>query len=160
MESSLFFFLAGLLIFGMNRCLRNRPERIRFFGFVGSGLIAGMLLTLIVGPPWQDLLRIPAVFVPAMTGFAGIILFMASRAGIITKPGIQYLATTAMGIGTAVLSYGTIALYRILSGRIPFSAQTEKLLILLLLLASFLTVLGFTFPERWFKQKHPQESSE
>ena len=153
MESSLLFFFVGLAIFGVNRLVKTQREGVRMVGFLSTGIAAGFVVGLIVGTPWPESYHMPLSLVPAITGLAGILLYFAEKGQMITRPGIQYMATILLGLILTGLSYSFVWIYRHVNGLFPLSGQGKQLLFMLLLLVSFLTVFGYTFPERWFKRQ-------
>ena len=160
MESSLLFFFVGLAIFGVNRLVAHQPEWVRMVGFLSASIAAGFVVGLIAGTPWPESYHMPLSLVPAITGMAGILLYFSEKGRMITRPGIQYMATVLLGLMLTGLSYGFVWIYRHARGLFPLSGQGKQLLFMLLLLVSFLTVFGYTFPERWFKRtasEKPQE---
>ena len=87
-----------------------------------------------------------------------MVLYLAEKRELVTKPGVKYFATFILGAILTALSYGIIALYRNLAGLAPLSSENNQIVLMILLLISFLIVFGYTFPERWFKQKNAQET--
>lgn len=157
MESLLLFFLVGLFIYLSKHLAKSKHEGIRFLTFFGSGILSGVLVGLVAGPPWPPSVQIPGGGVAVVGGLAGIVLYTADRGKLITRPGIQYFATILLGLVLAGLSYGFVLLYTTLA-RCEHRKPGEGILIpLVFLLIGFLTVFGYTFPERWFKQRQSRK---
>lgn len=160
MESSLLFFLVGLSIFGGTHLTKSENETVQFLVYFGIGIVSGLILGLFISPPWPPSVQIPRGGVPVVTGLAGIILYAAEKKKLLTRPGLQYFATILLGLLIAGLSYGLLMIYQSLSN-IEYRSPEEKIyIILVFLLIGFLTVFGYTFPERWFKQRKLRKNIE
>ncbi len=152
MESLFLFFLVGLTIFISTHFIKSARETDRFLIFLGSGILSGLLIGLLAGTPWPPSVQIPGGGVAVVGGLAGIVLYIADRGKLITRPGLQYFATILLGLVLAALSYGVVSLYTAFATvehRIP---EERTLVPLVFILVGFLTVFGYTFPQRWLKQ--------
>ena len=162
MEPLLLFFVAGLCIFLGRLTVKSERTALRLFAFVGSGILAGILIDFAVGPPWPPAISIPRGGSVVVTTLAGVVLYAADRGKLINRPGIRYFATILLGLVLAGLSYVSVRLYGTLAG-VPYlylAPRGSSLLLLVLTLVGFLTVFGYTFPERWFKQRQMQRKIE
>ena len=153
MESSLLFFLVGLGIFGAKILTRGRPGAIRLLVFVAGGALSGLIIGLFSGSSLFMMFRIPWGIMPIIGATAGLVLYGADKSELIHKPGIQYAVTILLGSVLAGLSYGIISIYRMVSSETQTIFQPRNIIVLSYLLIGFLSVFGFTFPERWFKRR-------
>ena len=158
MESSLLFFFVGLSIFGAKHFMGKRSEALCFIIFVGIGVLSAGIIAFIAGSALFPVLRIPVGFWAVFGGVAGIILYTAERSGLIDKPGIRYITTILLGSILAGIAYGLMILYRTITRIDAFIPN--NLLLLSFVLMGFLTVFGYTFPERWSKQRNPNSRSD
>ena len=157
MESSLLFFFVGLSIFGAKYFAGKRSEALRFVVFAGSGVLSTGIIALIAGSALFPMLRVPVGYWAVIGGIAGILLYAAERGGLIDKPGIRYITTVLLGSILAGVAYGLMVLYRAVT-RID-AGTPNNLLLLSFVLMGFLTVFGYTFPERWSKRRCPHSRS-
>jgi hypothetical protein len=160
MEISLFYFLAGIAIFGCKSLFQSASGGLRWVIFAGSGAAAMALLRLILGSPLTPILNLSVGLMTLMGAVAGTVLYGADRSGMITKPGLQYFSTTILGLVVSASFYGLTHLSAALSGMAIPSIGQGTLIPLFFILMGFLVVFGFTFPERWFQQKQAQERAE
>ena len=159
MESSLFYFLVGLSIFATNRMIKWKSESVRMLSFIVCGGVSGYLITLFAGTPWHAFGMIPPIGVPVITGLAGILLYVAEKNRFFTQNGIQYVATIVLGLILAGLSFGLLTVYHKIRGIGYLTSNESMTVFLMFLLMNFITVFGYTFPERWFKQKQIRDNS-
>ena len=153
MEISLFYFLAGMAIFGCKSLFKNISGGLRWVIFAASGAAAMTGLRLILGSPLRPILTLSVGLMALMGVVAGTVLYGADRSGMITKPGLQYFSTTILGLVVSASFFGLTHLSAALS-RTPIPSPGEGTLIpLFFILMGFLVVFGYTFPERWFQQK-------
>ena len=159
MESTFLFSLVGLSIFGAKFLVKSASGTVRFSVFLGTGILAGVILVLAAGPPWPPSVQIPAGGVPVITGLAGILLYVAEKRSILTRPGLQYIATLLLGLLLAGLSYGIFLIYQSIAQLEYRSPQEKTAVILIFVLIGFLSIFGYTFPERWFNQRRSHEEN-
>ena len=159
MESALLFFVVGLSIFAAKFLVRERSETVRFFVFLGSGILSGGILGLLTGSSFSTL-NIPWGLFALIGGTAGLIIYGADRSKLITRPGIQYIATILLGFILAAISYGSMRLYMTITQIEIQNPNTARLLPLTFILIGFLTIFGYTFPERWFKMRKTYNDSQ
>ena len=159
MESSLVFFLVGLAIFGMKHLLKKQATILRLAAYVVVGIADGVIFNLLAVSPWPPSIRMPWGLVPFITGMTGLLLFAAEQWNLITKPGLQYIATILLGLILTGASYLFIVLYRSLINLISLTPQMNRSVLLNLLLICFLAIFGYTFPERWFKQEEKKQET-
>ena len=156
MESALLFFIVGLSIFAAKFLVKDRSETIRFLIFLGSGILSGGILGFFTNSSFSMLL-IPWGLFALTGGLAGVIIYGADRLSFITRPGLQYIATILLGFILAAISYGFMRFYVILTKIEIQNLSTARILPLTFLLIGFLTIFGYTFPERWFKHRKEAE---
>lgn len=160
MENSLFYFLAGIAIFGSKSLFKPVGGWLRYMVFTGSGAAAMAVLRLILGSPLTPILNLSMGLMVLMGTVAGTVLYGADRSGIIMKPGLQYFSTTILGLILSASFYGLMHLSAALSGNAVPSLGQGTLIPLFFVLMGFLIVFGYTFPERWFKQREAQRAEE
>jgi hypothetical protein len=153
MESSLLFFLLGLSVFGVKWIVGDRPEWIRIVAFIVTGALSGLIIGFIGGKQLLIMLQLSRPLLAGIGVAAGIVLYSADRVGLIYKPGIQYIVTILLGSILAVISYVLLLIYQSILPTEHIVSPPTRLLALSFFLIGFLTVFGYTFPERWFKQK-------
>ena len=152
MESALLFFLVGLSIFGAKYLVRNRHEKIQSLAFLGFGVLSASILGLFTQSS-SSILYIPWGIFPFIGGAAGLIIYGADRFKLITRPGLQYVVTILLGLILAAVSYGFTMFYMTIMGRPVQNSEVNRTLLMSFVLIGFLTIFGYTFPERWFKQR-------
>lgn len=153
MESLLLFFIVGLLIYITKLLVKKQTPLIRLPSFVGSGFIGGGLITLLTDYPLGPTMQIPWGITAIIGGLAGIILYGTEKGKLITRPGIQYFVTIFLGLCLASLSYGLIHLYKTFFRAGDMTLGNGTLPLIVFVLVGFITIFGYTFPERWFAQK-------
>ena len=153
MESSLLFFLLGLSVFGAKWIVRDRPEWIRIVTFIVTGVLSSMIIGFIGGERLLLMLQLPRPLLVLIGAASGIVLYSADKVGLIYKPGIQYIVTILLGSILAVISYVLLLIYQSILPTEHIVSPPTRFLALSFFLIGFLTVFGYTFPERWFKQK-------
>jgi len=153
MESLFLFFIVGLLIYVTKLLVKKQTPLIHFLSFVGSGFIGGGLITLITDYPLGPTMQIPWGITAIIGGLAGIILYGTERGKLVTRPGIQYFVTILLGLCLAGLSYVLVHLYTTFFRAGDMTLDRGALSLLVFVLVGFLTIFGYTFPERWFAQK-------
>jgi hypothetical protein len=153
MESFLLFFLIGLTIFGVKYITKDQSNSIQFIAFAAGGALSGALIGFLGGSSLFPIFRIPWGVLPVIGAMAGLLLYSADKSGLIHKPGIQYIVTVVLASVLAGLSYGIVFVYRMIVIEPQPIAQPRNIVLLSYLLIGFLTVFGFTFPERWFKRR-------
>lgn len=152
MESALLFFLVGLSIFGAKHMVRERPEKIRSLAFLGIGLLSAGILGLFTQSS-SSISYIPWGIFSFIGGAAGLIIYGTDRFNLITRPGLQYVVTILLGLILAAVSYGFTMFYLTIMGRTGQNIGVNRTLLMSFVLIGFLTIFGYTFPERWFKQR-------
>ena len=153
MESTFLFSLVGLSVFAAKLASQKLKIRVRLYIFIFTGMAAGLGVGLIIGFPLSPAVEIPRMLTSVFGGIGGLILFYTNETKLIYKPGIQYITTVFLGSLLAGISYGITLLYIQLSGaevRMPVSGPNIAVIFLLM---GFMIIFGFTFPERWFKQR-------
>lgn len=151
MESLLLFFLVGLFIFAAKCLTKNQSGTARFLAFLGSGLLAGTGIGLTIGSPLDPMIDIPWWQVTVMGGMAGMILYRAEIINLFTHSGIRYFSTILLGFVLSMLSYGLFLLHVIIIQNVTLVYARKTVVILVFILIGFITIFGYTFPERWFK---------
>ena len=111
MESSLLFFLVGLFIFATSLFVRKNRSSIQFMVFLGSGIIACGILSIITSSLLYPIVQISRIGMIVMGGLAGIVLWVAERGKLINRPGIQYFSTIILGLILTGLYYGLMFFY-------------------------------------------------
>ena len=155
MESILLFFLIGLSIFAVKWLTKNQSGKTRFLAFLGSGLLAGTGIGLTIGSP-LDFLDIPW-WQAAVTGcMAGLVLYRAEMISLFTRSGFRYFSTILVGFVLSILSYGLFLLHATIAQNSSLVYARTTVVILVFILIGFITVFGYSFPERWFKQHNSQ----
>ena len=155
MESLLLFFLVGLFIFVIKCLTKNQSGTTRFLAFFGSGLVAGAGIGLTIGSPLDPMIDIPWWQVTVTGGMAGIILYRAEMLHLFTHSGIRHFSTILVGFVLSMLSYGLYLLHAtIISDASSLAYARKTVVILIFILIGFITVFGYSFPERWFKQNN------
>jgi len=150
MESTLLFFLVGLSIFAAKYVAKNQPDGTRLLVFFASGTLAGGIVGLAAGSPFWPMVAIPRISMAAVGGLAAIIIYGSEKANLTNKPGIRYFATIFLGLVLAGLCYGFMRLYMTLA-QLEFRTPSDKTVVILVwVFIGFLTMFGYTFPERWF----------
>ena len=153
MESSLLFFLLGLSVFGAKFMMKDRPEWVRIVAFIVTGALSCIIIGFIGGEKLLLVLQLPRPLLAVIGVAAGIVLYGADRTGLIHTPGIQYIVTILLGSILAVISYVLLLIYRSMLPTEPIVSPPTRLLALSFFLIGFLTVFGYTLPERWFKRR-------
>jgi hypothetical protein len=160
MEFALLFFMAGLFIFAVKHGVQEKSRSIQFMAFLVTGIVSGIIISFAAKPPWPDDMSIPRQAIPILAGLAGILLFIVERYKLISRPGILYFITIILGLIHACISYMLFIVYKfITSGSFQTPANGTGFFIVLLLIG-FVTMFGYTFPERWFRQQKPKKESE
>jgi hypothetical protein len=160
MESSLLFFLLGLSVFGVTFMIKDRPQWIRIVAFIVTGTLSGAIVGFIGGERMLVMLQLPRPLPAGIGAVAGIVLYSADKVGLIHKPGIQYFVTILLGSILAVISYILLLIYQSILPAEHIVSPPTRLLALSFFLIGFLTVFGYTFPERWFKQQKEKRGGE
>lgn len=161
MESVFLFFLVGLSVFLIKHLVKNRSAGVQFLAYLGSGLFSGWVVGLAAGSALSAVAAIPREGAVVMGGLAGVILYAAERGGLLTRPGIRYFATILLGLVLAGLSYVMMVLYAGLGRGVAYRAPAGGARVpLTFVLVGFLTVFGYTFPERWFRQRRVTDTEE
>jgi hypothetical protein len=160
MESALLFFMAGLFMFAVKQGFRQRKPGARFLAFLGTGVLSGLIISFITEEPWIRFVNTPRCYIPLVTGVAGILLYIADEKKLIFKTGIKYTITIVLGGIHALVSYFLIWVYARLAGTGSITLFTDTGLFVVLLLVGFVTMFGYTFPERWFKTSEPEKEKD
>ena len=152
MESSLIYVIIGLAVFFAKVLLRSGSSMTRLPVFVLAGAAAGAGAGVIAGYP------LPAASLPdwlgAVFGFtAGFILYFLDRYNWVSRSGFAYAATLVPGGILAVLLYGITYCYMLIVPVQIHTPITGLQMWTLFMAVGFASVLGFTFPERWFRRR-------
>ncbi|RKY53391.1 MAG: hypothetical protein DRP89_06280 [Candidatus Neomarinimicrobiota bacterium] len=159
MESSLLFFLVGLFIFATSLFVRKNRSSIQFMVFLGSGIIACGILSIITSSLLYPIVQISRIGMIVMGGLAGIVLWVAERGKLINRPGIQYFSTIILGLILTGLYYGLMFFYTTFVKTSYRIGKNKTPLFLAFLLIGFLIAFGYTFPQRWFIQRKSKEKT-
>ncbi|MCD6116912.1 hypothetical protein J7K93_07850 [bacterium] len=156
MEQSLYFFLAGLAVFGIKIVLpKNTKEWIRVLAFLMLPSIMLLIMSSFFGPLVPEHVNFPkqgiVLFLSGL--FAGLVLYLADRTEFIFRPGIKYFATFFLGFIISGISFGISSLFCSIYNFPQEPTQLIGARIIYFLLSGFLIVFGFTFPSRFFRKK-------
>jgi len=156
MEQSLYFFLAGLTIFGINIFLTKKvKEWVRILAFLLLPSLMLLFMSIFFGPLVPEHVNFPKQHIVLFLSglFAGLVLYIADRTKLIFKPGIKYFATFFLGFLVSGISFGISSVFCSIYNFPEESIQQWEARILYFLLSGFLIVFGFTFPSRFSKGK-------
>ena len=152
MESYLLYFIVGLGVFLAKLLVQRRANSIQLAAFLLAGALGGAGAGLITGFP------MPAADIPAYMGIliglaGGLLLYWIDQKKWVSRPGLAYLTTIVPGLILAFFIYGTTYVYILLT-KIPVHTRITGIQMWALFGAvGFAIGLGFTFPERWFRQR-------
>ncbi|MBN2029077.1 hypothetical protein JW824_02435 [bacterium] len=158
MESLLLFFLVGLFIFVIKNLTKNQSRTNRFLAFSGGGFLSGAVIGLAIGSPLDPLIDIPWWQVAVIGSMAGMILFRAEMINLFTYGAIRHFSTILLGLVLSILSYGLFLLHATIAQSTSLLYARKTVVILVFILIGFITMFGYTFPERWFKQRNSQNN--
>lgn len=160
MESTLLFFLVGLVIFGIGRINHPLIEERRFFLYSSAGFLAGVLLGKLGKFEWMPPSMFGWIF-PAFSGWlTAIILYIAERSGIFLKSGIQYIATILLGSLQAILLFILFKVRLILLQMESTGLRiNNEMLFLICLSIGFVSIFGYALPYRWFIQNQTKRAA-
>lgn len=158
MESLLLFFLVGLFIFAMKRLTKNQNRTNRFLAFSGGGFLAGTAIGLATGSPLEPLINIPWWQMAVSGSMAGMILFRAEIINLFTHRVIQNFSTIFLGFVLSILSYGLFLLHATITQNTSLLYARKTTVILVFILIGFITMFGYTFPERWLRQHNSKNN--
>jgi len=152
MESYLLYFSVGLVLFFAKLLVQSRSVWTRLAVFLFTGAAAGFGVGVLAGFP------MPAVLIPDYMGafiglFSGALIFWIDDHKWITRPGLAYIITIVPGLILALLIYGLTWAYMLLTGMSAQASITGMQMWSLFIAVGFSIVLGFTFPERWFRRR-------
>ncbi len=149
MESSLLFFLVGLTIFLVSILVRIDSQRVRLILFTAAGFVSASVVGKLSGQALYSNLNIPWSLYAVVGGLAGVVLYVAERLEIITRPGIRYMATIIL----AAVIFGAFYTLTVIYYSIIKIDYSGSFLPFTLLLISFVIVFGYTLPVRFIGQK-------
>ena len=158
MESLLLFFLVGLFIFVIKSLTKNQSRINRFLAFSGGGLLSGAVIGLTIGSPLDPLIDIPWWQVAVIGSMGGMILFRAEMTNLFTCGAIRHFSTILLGFVLSILSYSLFLLHATIAQSTSLLYARKTVVILVFILIGFITMFGYTFPERWFKQRNSQNN--
>lgn len=152
MQSSLLYFTVGLTVFFMRLVTDRLPAALRLLLYTAAGAGAGLFCGLIAGYP------LPAAALPgwlsAVPGAAaGLLIFELNRGGWIVRPLLAYLSTIIPGLVLAVIYYFTAYIYMQCVETPVYTGISWLQLWSLFAAVGFAMILGYTFPERWFRRR-------
>ncbi len=160
MESLLLFFLVGLFIFAIKILTKNQNRTKRFMAFLGGGFLAGAVIGLAIGSPLDPLINISWWQMAVSGSMAGMILFRAEIINLFNHRVIRNFSTILLGFVLSILSYGLFLLHATIAQNTALLYARRTVVILVFILIGFITIFGYTFPERWFKQNSPKKNDE
>ncbi len=158
MESLLLFFLIGAFIFAINNLTKNQSRINRFLAFSGGGFLSGAIIGLAIGSPLAPLIDIPWWQVAFIGSIAGTILFRAETINLFTHHVTRKFSTILLGFVLSILSYGLFLLHATIVHNAYLPYARKMAVILVFVLIGFITMFGYTFPERLFKQHNSQNN--
>lgn len=153
MEAPFTLFLIGLALWGMKVLLARKRSPVPWYAFVLTGLASGVLLGLVIGNSLMPPLCIPWYLLSIMGGISGIFLYLADRYAWFFKPGIEYIITLLLGGGLGILFYALFNIYLRVSHLTVFIQSYNTTLWFSMILMGFVIVLGYSFPERFQKNR-------
>ena len=152
MAAWLLFFLIGLIQFMIHVWLRRQKPKIRHLFLIIGGLLAGGAIALLpVRIPTPEF-RLPPLAIPLIGALSGILIGMADKFGLFNRQLFQFFMTPGLSLILAVLSTFFMIFYLAASGQENVIHPHLFPIALTFLLIAFMTIFGYTFPRRWFKQ--------
>ena len=106
-----------------------------------------------MGYPLYPVVEIHYTYTAVIGVLAGVVLYIGDRLRWIHKPGLTYVATFIMGMFLAGLCTGLTYLIIRLNDVVVHVRVTAMQMVFQFILVGFMTVFGFTFPERWFRMR-------
>ncbi|MBN2415173.1 hypothetical protein JXO52_05000 [bacterium] len=152
MESVMLYGFVGLSVFFAKLLGGKLQPFLKLLFFSAAGAAAGAGAGAIAGFP------MPAAPLPGWLGgiiglFAGAVIFVIDRYDWIGRPMLAYLTTIIPAALLMILLYGITYGYMLVFS-IPVHVRITGLQMWTLFAAAgFAMVLGFTFPERWFRRR-------
>jgi hypothetical protein len=159
MISTLLSFLVGFFVFIVNSRLKTERMSLRLILFLAVGTLTGAIIGVATKSPMHPLLNIPWTGFAIMGFLTSCLLFVAQRWSLLTKPGLQYFTTILLGLAVAGGLYLLSVLFRIRITPYQLTHNQEISLIFNLLLMGFLSIFGFSFPSRRFRQSRSSETN-
>ena len=159
MESLLLFFLIGLFVFATKVLTKNQSGTKRILAFIGSGFLAGGGIGLTIGSALDPLINIPWWEVALIGNMAGIILYRAEMIHLFSRLGVRYFSTILLGLILSLFSYGLFLFHATIVQNTSLTYARKPAVFLIFILIGFITIFGYTFPERWFNQRNTQKDT-
>jgi hypothetical protein len=157
MAFSFLFFFVGFFIFLARSTVKKKGNVTQILIITLCGSLTSLGIGLGGGTSIMPQTHIPLGIFALIGGLTGLIIYFAEKGKFFTRAGIQYVATITLGLIVACLFWMAIFIYqKWFQPDLPMQGKGNTLFILFLLWG-FLTIFGYTFPHRWFRQiKYPQ----
>ena len=155
MISTLLSFLVGFSVFIVKSRLKTERLFLRLIIILAVPTLTGAIIGVATKSPMQPLLHIPWIGFAIMGFLTGLLLFFSDHWSLFSKSGLQYFMTILLGLTLAGSLYLISVLFRIRITEYRLNHYQEMSLLFNLILIGFLSIFGFSFPERRFKPRHP-----
>ncbi len=157
MENVFLFIIIGFIIFLISRFLKDTFQSYRFFIYTVTGFISGA----IIGNLSKSAMPYPLSLSWTISAFAGwltgILLYFSEKFKLFSRAGIEYIATLFIGSIEAIILWGMFKIRAIVAPDSALINGTQGVqLLLLCMIAGFVSVFGYALPYRWFIRKKRQ----
>jgi hypothetical protein len=152
MAAFLLFYLIGMIQFGTHVLLRKKDWKIRIAALIGCGIAVGgaiALSRLLIPTPEFEW---PSAATPLVGALSGLLIGFAERWRLFNREILQFFVTPVLSITLAACSFLFLSCHFWAAGQGPFLRTHLFPVGLSCLLIGFMTVFGYTFPRRWFRQ--------
>lgn len=153
MDSALLFFFIGLGVFGVKLVVANWTASRRLWAFIAAGTLSGALVAWLGGHPLSPIVEAPAWLILPVGALTGGLCHLAESQKLLEAPGVKYLATALLGAIVAVTAWGLTFVYMAWVDVPIHGYLTGGQQAIIYGAVGFASVLGYTFPARWFKQR-------